>query len=243
MMKVIQTPLVIVMLHPDLTYRQIFMDGRTLETAPNPSWMGYSVGRWEGETLVVESNGFNDRTWLDSSYPHTEALRIVERYRRRDFRHLEIEVTLIDSALYARPFTATLKAELTADTELLEYVCGESTNSREHWVGMLSDAQKSEVKLSEEILKRYTGTYTEQQPLRGRASVPRVFDITFDAGALFLEQKGERATAGKTRLVTQSETLFTNGGLAIEFVNSAQGAPTQLLDRHVSGDYRFERTK
>src|SRR5437763_7389048 len=66
MMKIIQTPALIVMLNPDLTHRQIYMDGRKLESNPNPSWMGYSVGRWEGDTLVVESNGFNDRTWLDS---------------------------------------------------------------------------------------------------------------------------------------------------------------------------------
>src|SRR5579863_4912015 len=83
MMKIIQTPTVIVILNPDLTYRQIFLDGRKLETSPNPSWMGYSVGRWDGDTLVVESFGFNDRTWLDTSgHPHTEALRITERYRR-----------------------------------------------------------------------------------------------------------------------------------------------------------------
>ena len=72
----------ILFLSPDLTYRQIFMDGRKLETDPNPSWMGYSVGHWEGDTLVVESNGFNDRSWLDrNGHPHTEALRVTERYR------------------------------------------------------------------------------------------------------------------------------------------------------------------
>src|SRR5262245_58820239 len=87
MMKIVQTPGLILILNPDLTYRQIFMDGRTLESAPNPNWMGYSVGRWEGDTLVVESFGFNDRTWLDhDGHPHTEALRMTERYRRRDFR-------------------------------------------------------------------------------------------------------------------------------------------------------------
>src|SRR2546422_11730720 len=78
--------------HPakDLTYRQIHMDGRALETDPNPTWMGYSVGHWEGDTLVVESNGYNDRTWLLGGYPHTEALRMTERFRRTDFGHMEI---------------------------------------------------------------------------------------------------------------------------------------------------------
>ena len=99
MMKIIQTPGLILILNPDLTYRQIFMDGRALETAPNPSWMGYSVGHWDGDTLVVESFGFNDRTWLDhDGHPHTEALRTTERYRRRDFGNLDLEVTLSDPA-------------------------------------------------------------------------------------------------------------------------------------------------
>ena len=83
MMKIVQTPGLILILNPDLTYRQIFLDGRALESAPNPDWMGYSVGRWDGDTLVVDSFGFNDRTWLDArGMPHTEALRTTERYQR-----------------------------------------------------------------------------------------------------------------------------------------------------------------
>src|SRR5207244_2573927 len=78
--KIVQTPGLMLMLDEDLTYRQIFMDGRPLETDPNPSWMGHSVGRWEGDPLVVESFGFNDRSWLDhDGHPHTEALRMTER--------------------------------------------------------------------------------------------------------------------------------------------------------------------
>ena len=128
MMKISQTPSLIIILNPDLTYRQIYMDGRPLESSPNPSWMGYSVGHWDGDTLVVESFGFNDRTWLDTSgHPHTEALRMTERYRRRDFGHLDLEVTLQDPAVYSRPWTVAVQAELAADTELLEYVCNENT--------------------------------------------------------------------------------------------------------------------
>src|SRR2546425_12616928 len=88
--RILQTPAMLVILQEDLTYRQIHMDGRALETDPNPTWMGYSVGRWEGDTLVVESNGYNDRTWLLGGYPHTEAVRMTERFRRTDFGHLEI---------------------------------------------------------------------------------------------------------------------------------------------------------
>src|SRR5499427_6801341 len=132
--KIVQTPGLLLMLDEDLTYRQIFMDGRALETEPNPSWMGYSVGHWDKDTLVVDSFGFNDRTWLDrDGHPHTEALRLTERYRRPDFGHLKIDVTLEDPGTYARPWTISLEAQLAADTELLEYVCNESSGGREHW--------------------------------------------------------------------------------------------------------------
>jgi hypothetical protein len=95
MTKIVQTPNLIVMLDEGLTYRQIFTDGRPLETDPNPSWMGYSVGHWDGDTLVVDSFGYNDRSWLDhGGHPHTQALRITERYRRPDLGHLQIEMTV-----------------------------------------------------------------------------------------------------------------------------------------------------
>src|SRR5579862_1950772 len=84
--RIIQTPSIIAVVYEDLSYRQIFMDGRRLPEDPNPSWMGYSVGHWDGDTLVVESSGFNDRSWLDfAGHPHTESLRITEHFRRRDF--------------------------------------------------------------------------------------------------------------------------------------------------------------
>src|SRR5439155_537312 len=129
-----------------------------LETDPFPSWMGHSVGRWEGDTLVVDSNGFNDRSWLDhDGHPHSEALRITERYRRVDFGHMNIEVTLNDPQVYAHPWTVSLRAELTPDGDLLESVCNESHTSLEHWVGKLSDEKSVEVKVSSEILAKYVG--------------------------------------------------------------------------------------
>jgi hypothetical protein len=149
MMKIVQTPALIVILNPDLTYRQIFLDGRTLEEAPNPTWMGYSVGRWEGDTLIVESLGFNDRTWLDhDGHPHTEALRMTERYRRRNVGNLEVEVTLSDPKTYSKPWTVAVRAELAADTEMIEWVCNESPHGVEHWVGKASDERKGEVKVA-----------------------------------------------------------------------------------------------
>src|SRR5918994_580547 len=87
----VQSPTVIAILNPDTTYRQIFLDGRTLEADPLPIWQGYAVGRWDGDTLVVESNGYNDRTWLHpEGLVHTEQLRITERYRRIDFGHMQV---------------------------------------------------------------------------------------------------------------------------------------------------------
>src|SRR5439155_18753277 len=151
MTRIVQIPSLIATLHNDLTYRQIFMDGRALEKDPNPTWMGYSVGRWEGDTLVVESNGYNDRTWLLGGYPHTEALRMTERFRRIDFGHMDIAVTFDDPKAYNKAWTLRLGARLAADTEMMESVCNERPdNGQEHWIGKTSDAQKTAVKVAPE---------------------------------------------------------------------------------------------
>jgi hypothetical protein len=240
MMKIVQTPGLILILNPDLTYRQVFMDGRALEKAPNPSWMGYSVGRWDGDTLVVESFGFNDRSWLDhDGHPHTEALRMTERYRRRDFGNLDIEVTLSDPGAYAKPWTVVVRAELAPDTELLEWVCNEKAGGLEHWVGKASDERKLEVKVAPEILSKYVGVYVEQ-PRLWRLE-PRVVEITLAGDTLYGDMDGR----GKTPLAAQSETSFTGlYGLGVAFVKGDSGGPSpQLFVKHVSGDYRFARRK
>ena len=239
LMKIVQTPVLIIILNQDLTYRQIFLDGRALEASPSPSYMGYSVGHWEGDALVVESNGFNARTWLDSSgHPHTEALRVTERYRRPDFGHLEIDETLQDPGVYARPWTVAVKAELAADTELLEYVCGENDKGHEHWVGKDSDQKNSQVKVAPEVLAKYAGTYVEQPKywrLKARTAV-----ITFADGVLYGALDGRE----KERQFARSQTVFSGfTGLAIEFILDPQGAATGLFVKHVSGDYRFARQK
>jgi hypothetical protein len=238
-MKIVQTPGLIVILNPDLTYRQIFMDGRPLEASPNPSWMGYSTGYWEADTLVVESFGFNDRTWLDTSgHPHTEALRTTERYRRPNFGNLEVEMTLQDRGAYARPWTVAVRAELAADTELIEYVCNEERSDIDHLVGKASDEEKSAVNIAPEILAKYAGTYVEQPPLW--RIVPRVVTITFSGGVL----SGNLDGRGDERQYASSETSFSGfAGLGIEFVKNSQGVVTDLLIKHVSGDYRLARQK
>ena len=232
--KIVQTPGLIIMLNPDLTYRQIFLDGRALEPAPNPSWMGYSVGRWDGDTLVVESFGFNDRTWLDhDGHPHTEGLRMTERYRRRNFGSLELEVTLSDPAIYARPWTVAVRAELAADTEMIEWVCNENSKGVEHLVGKASDDRKNEVCVAPEILAKYVGTYEEQRPFWRAA--PRIVEITLSNGQLLGDMDGR----GKVPLIASSETAFAGlYGLGVEFI---QGGAGGLFVKHVSGNYRFAR--
>ena len=102
----------------------------------NPAFMGYSVGYWEGETLVVETAGYNDKTWLDfSGHPHTDALRMTERFRRRDFGHLEIRFTFDDPKAYTEPWTVTIGPELYLGGDLLESVCTENEKDLQHLGG------------------------------------------------------------------------------------------------------------
>jgi hypothetical protein len=235
MMRFIQTPTMIAILHEDLTYRQIFMDGRTLESDPNPSWMGYSVGHWDGDTLVIESSGFNDRTWLIDGYPHTEQLRMTERYRRTDFGHLAITVTFQDPGAYAKAWTVPVTAQFVADTEMLEDVCNENDNSgQEHWVGKLSDEQKSAVKVAPEILAKYVGVYTGQY-IQGSRTV----EVSFDGGALFISLNG----GPKQPIFPQSETSFSGTGLKYQFIRDERGIATDVVEDHVSGGYKYERQK
>jgi hypothetical protein len=118
------------------TFRQIFLDGRPLPRDPNPTWMGYSVGKWDGDTLVVDTTGFNDsETILPGGRPHSDALHLIERFRRRDFGHLEIQFTIEDPEVYTKPWTFQVNQHLLPDTELLEYVCNENEKDLRHMVG------------------------------------------------------------------------------------------------------------
>ena len=135
--KIIQTPGVIAILFEAYhQYRQILMDGRPLPEPSQPSYQGYSVGRWEGDTLVVETNGVNDQGWLDmNGHPQTETTRITERYRRRNFGHIDLEVTIEDPKAYTRPWTVALAGlDLLSDEELIEAIC-ENEKDFSHLVG------------------------------------------------------------------------------------------------------------
>jgi hypothetical protein len=117
-------------------YRQIFMDGRELSKDLNPSWLGYSTGKWDGDALVVDTIGFNGKTWLDQAgHPTTDALHVTERFRRRDFGHLEILTTIDDPKAYTKPWSAAVKMELLPDTELIEFACNENEKDVRHLQG------------------------------------------------------------------------------------------------------------
>jgi hypothetical protein len=132
--KMIQTPREIVFLgETGDPARQIYTDGRSLPENPQPAWMGYSVGTWQGDTLAVETTGFNQASWLDGfGHPRSESMRIRENYRRRDFGHIDLEVTLEDPQYYTRPYTFKTVLNLMPDSDVLEFVCNENERDRKH---------------------------------------------------------------------------------------------------------------
>jgi hypothetical protein len=132
--EIVQTPTQIVMMfESDGTHRQIHLGGRPLPKDPSPAWLGYSVGKWEGDTLVVETTGFNDRTLLDIiGHPHSESLRVVERYHRRDFGHMDVQVTFDDPKMYTKPFSIKFTQILFADSDILETICNENEKDLAH---------------------------------------------------------------------------------------------------------------
>jgi hypothetical protein len=195
-------------------HRTIFTDGRPLPKDPNPAWMGYSVGHWDGDTLVVDTAGFNDRGWLDiEGHPHTEALHITERFRRRDFGHMDLEVIIDDAKTFTKPFSMKIPKTLEPDTDLLESIC-ESDHSVPHMVGGTG------FRLAPDVLARYTGEY-EYAP--GRAA-----RMTLESDVLFLQ---EGANPLKLPMVAISDTVFvsrTNGDL-LEFSRNAKGEISGFL--------------
>lgn len=134
--KYVQLPgLLVILLEYNASYRQIFMDGRPLPADPQPSWNGYSTGRWEGDTLVVETNGLRDM-WIDvrSGNPITEAAKVTERFRRVNYGNMEIEVTVDDPKAYTKPWTVKLNQYIVLNTEMLDYICLENEKDAAHLV-------------------------------------------------------------------------------------------------------------
>jgi hypothetical protein len=135
-LKIVQDPGLTVILYEEFArFRQIFTDGRGDPPAANPAWLGYSIGRWEGDWFVVDTRGFNDKTWLDDNgRPHTEALHTIERFRRRDFGHMDAEITIDDPQAYTKAWSFPMQFEFLADTEMIEDVCDNEKDSA-HAIG------------------------------------------------------------------------------------------------------------
>jgi len=139
-LKLVQTPDVMLFLHESRTiYRQVFTDGRKLPRVPEdaqPMWMGYSVGRWEGDTFIVETIGQNGKTWLDMrGLPGTEALKVTERYTRPTVGRIYIDVTIDDPKAYTKPWDVRLSWDLKPDWELIESICEENNRDVPHMIG------------------------------------------------------------------------------------------------------------
>jgi len=136
--KIIQTPGLILVLYEavDNKFRQIYTDGRKHTPDPQPTWLGYSTGKWEGDTLIVTSLGFNDLDGIDGlGHPRSEATRITERFRRRDFGRMDLEITIDDPKNYTRPFTVKAISRLVPDSDILESVCAENEKDLVHLKG------------------------------------------------------------------------------------------------------------
>jgi hypothetical protein len=216
--KIVQIPDVTMIVHggdgANEVLRTIFTDGRALPEDPNPMWLGYSIGHWESDTLVVITTGFNDRGWLDfDGHPQTESLRVTERFRRRDFGHMEYEMTLHDPAVFEKPLSLKMDKVLTPDSELVETIC-ENEKDAGRLVG------GSGLELNAEALSKYAGTY---EFVTGRQVT-----VAADDGFLTFQ---EGANAAKRALVPQSETLFVfrEGGDDVEFLKDTGGAVTKFV--------------
>ena len=225
--RIVQTPALMVIVYeaPNSPHRTVFTDGRDLPKDPNPSWFGYSVGRWEGDTFVITTTGFNDKGWLDSAgHPQTESLRVTERQRRRDFGHMDLEITIDDPKAFTRPFTIKTERLLVADTNLLEYVC-DNESDQAHLSG------DTGIRLRPELLATYAGTY-ELAP--GRA-----FTVTATGDMLFVQGLNEP----KLPLLVQSETHFMSTATpnGFEFVKDAQGKVTHVMLQGDEGNRKANR--
>lgn len=221
-------------------WREIYMDGRPhpQDDALNPTYLGHSVGRWDGDTLIVDSAGYNDKTWLSRyGQAHTEALRVREQYRRTNFGRLHVEVTFTDPKAYAKPWGFVEDLALEADTEMLESICERSS---EHWTGTLSDAAGTGVTVAPDVLARYVGVY---RGLYGGNT--RTIEVSLSNGGLIAKIIGGAAIdGGEMRpLVPLSQTLFEGLGIGYQFVVDDKGVATEMREIHNSGEQRFPRQK
>jgi len=225
--QIVQTPKVIVVLHesPNSPHRMIYTDGRELPKDPNPTWLGYSVGRWDGDTLVITTVGFNELGWLDvDGNPQTESLKLTERLTRKDFGHLSYELTFDDPKVFTKPFTLHMDKTFAADTDILEDVC-ENEKSGVHLTGGVA--------VPKDLLAKYAGTYD----LAGRRIV-----VSVQGDQLVVEDP----TAPLDKLfVARSETSFSSSvsQVALEFVRDPSGNVTHFVRRVGASEQKAARAR
>ena len=243
--RMLQRPDIIAILNPDMTYRQVFIDGRGLEDEPLlPTWMGYSAGYWDGDTLVIESNGYNDKTWLTrEGLPHTDRLRITERYTRIDYGRMALEITYEDPGTFIEPVQASVDLVLRPDGSMLEVVCNESETGQRHYSGDMSQSERKVVEVPRELLEKYVGRY--QGTWLGNMITA---EVTLVDGELVLERTprysdtGGNTDSDNSLLVPQSQNAFDSDfGLGWVFNTNEDGNVVSVSEVHVSGAWEFNR--
>jgi hypothetical protein len=232
-LRIIQSRYLTTVLYEAGQFRLIHTDGRALPKDMTPTWMGYSIGRWEGDTFVVETAGYNDRTWLDfGGRPHSEALRVTERFRRIDFGHMQLEMTFDDPKTYRRPFTIKMPVNFVPDDELIENVCLENEKDRARLVGKVADERKTEKVIPLSVLAQYEGMY-DAGPLGNWTVAVVGGDLTVDLGS----------GGGKQVMFARADDVFVlpSAGGTLTFVRDAKNVVTHLFVTIVEGDIKAER--
>src|SRR3954471_1420570 len=218
LLRIVQTPALTIVMYeaPNNVFRTVFTDGRDLPADPNPTWLGYSIGRWDGDTLVITSSGFNDLGWLDfGGHPQSTTLRLTERLHRRDFGHIDVQMTLDDPHVFTKPITVATPLVLQPDTELLESFC---ENERD----LLHFTRSETAAVPLATVTRYAGVY--------RLPSGKDLVMTVSGGGL-------RDTQGISEpalpLQARSATQFVSGITAtgFEFVTDANGNATAVIIR------------
>jgi hypothetical protein len=227
--RIMQSPgYVVILVEMNHDARVIPLDGRPRLSPPVRQWTGDSRGHWDGDTLVVESNGFNDKTWLDGTgHPHSESLRVTERLRRTDFGHIQLQISIDDPKAYVKSWTVPVDVRLIPDTDLLESVCHENELTVSHTV-----APPRTVRLEPVVLARFVGTYD--------AGPGREFVVTLEGDQLFMRRPG--FTVG-VAMFPVSETSFLNGGAQVQFGQDPAGNITRLVFMNVEGESTASRKK
>ncbi|MDG2175896.1 MAG: hypothetical protein P8M72_07190 [Gammaproteobacteria bacterium] len=245
--RIVQTTDFIAVLNSDMTFRQIHLDGREpVENPILPSWMGYSSAYWEGDTLVVVSNGYNDKTWMTrSGLPHTDQLRTTERYTRTSFGFINLEVTYEDPGALIEPVQATIDLRFNTNPEILEEICNESETAQRHYNGEITQAEEKVVVVPATTLDTYVGTY--QGIWLGNLITA---EVTLEGGELFLTRTprysgiGSITDSAKSLLVPQSQNAFDSSfGLGWIFNSDDNGEIKSVYEVHVSGNWAFERLR